>query len=180
MTRPRDPRAETWPPASYTLLAFVPFTTTWLCHSAHAETIPAGDAARTCLRINDNPIEGDWDERAKIRETWVAACRQAAAAEPANLRLKHVLARSLMATGRRDEAIILWRELAEHDDADATEAAELGEPGAVAALVDLKLSQNAQFRDKQGGCALAARAAKEGSKDGDAASARWRAECGAN
>jgi TPR repeat protein len=101
------------------LLACVLFTAIWLGHCAGAETIPPGDAARTCLRINDNPIEGDWDERAKIRETWVVACRQAAAAEPANLRLKHVLARSLMATGRRDEAIVLWRELAEHDDADA-------------------------------------------------------------
>jgi hypothetical protein len=59
---------------------------------------------------------------------------------------------------------------------DATEAAELGEPGAMAALINLKLSQNAQFRDKEGGCALIARAAK----DGDPASARWRAECGAN
>jgi hypothetical protein len=45
---------------------------------------------------------------------------------------------------------------------DATEAAELGEPGAVMALIDLKLSQNAQFRDKPGGCALAERAAKSG------------------
>ena len=45
---------------------------------------------------------------------------------------------------------------------DATEAAELGEPGAVIALIDLRLSQNAQFRDKPGGCALAERAAKSG------------------
>ena len=57
---------------------------------------------------------------------------------------------------------------------DATEAAGLGEPGAMAALIDLKLSQNRQFRDKEGGCALAVRTAQ----DGDAA--RWRAQCGAN
>ena len=56
-----------------------------LYQSAGAEEAPLGDAARTCLHINDNPIEGDWDEHVKIRETWVAACRQAAAAEPANL-----------------------------------------------------------------------------------------------
>ena len=42
----------------------------------------------------------------------------------------------------------------------ATEAAELGEPGALAALIALKLSQNAQFRDKPGGCALVERAAQ--------------------
>ena len=59
-----------------------------LYQSAGAEEAPLGDAARTCLHINDNPIEGDWDERVKIRETWVAACRQAAAAEPPTCR-KH-------------------------------------------------------------------------------------------
>jgi len=120
MTRPGDPSAAERPPAKHALLACVLLAAASLACSAGAgETPPTGEAARTCLRINDNPIEGDWDERARIRETWVAACRQAAAAEPANLRLKHVLARSLMATGRRDEAIVIWRELAEHDDADA-------------------------------------------------------------
>jgi hypothetical protein len=36
----------------------------------------------------------------------------------------------------------------------ATEAAELNEPDALAALVDLKLSSNLQFRDQEGACAL--------------------------
>lgn len=40
---------------------------------------------------------------------------------------------------------------------DAKEAAELGEPGAQAALVDLKLSSHVQFGDKAGGCELAAK-----------------------
>jgi hypothetical protein len=44
------------------------------------------------------------------------------------------------------------------------------------ALIDLKLSQNAQFRDKPGGCALAERAAESG----DEAAARRLSECGAN
>jgi len=40
-------------------------------------------------------------------------------------------------------------------DLDARlEAAELGEPGAMAALVALKLSQNAQFHDRPGACKL--------------------------
>jgi hypothetical protein len=42
---------------------------------------------------------------------------------------------------------------------DATEAAELGEPGALLALIDLKLSKSAQYADRPGGCALAERAA---------------------
>ncbi len=44
---------------------------------------------------------------------------------------------------------------------DATEAAELGEPGALLALIDLKLSKSAQFADRAGGCALAERAAAQ-------------------
>jgi TPR repeat protein len=44
---------------------------------------------------------------------------------------------------------------------DATEAAELGEPGALLALIDLKLSKSSQFADRAGGCALAERAASQ-------------------
>src|SRR5262249_2633475 len=36
----------------------------------------------------------------------------------------------------------------------AMEAAELGEPGAMTALIELKLSDNAQFRDHAGACKL--------------------------
>jgi TPR repeat protein len=43
----------------------------------------------------------------------------------------------------------------------ATEDAELGEPGAMDALIALKLSRHTQFADKAGGCALAARAGKK-------------------
>jgi TPR repeat protein len=45
---------------------------------------------------------------------------------------------------------------------DLTHAAELGEPGAMSALIALKLSANARFADKAGGCKLAERAAKDG------------------
>ena len=44
---------------------------------------------------------------------------------------------------------------------DATEAVELGEPGAAAALIDLKLSKNRQFHDEPGGCKLVMQFAKE-------------------
>lgn len=55
---------------------------------------------------------------------------------------------------------------------DATEAAELDEPGAITALINLKLSQSAQFADRTGGCALAARYAKDGNA---AAAERFKA-----
>ena len=53
------------------------------------------------------------------------------------------------------------------------EDAELGEPGAMDALIALKLSRNKQFADKTGGCALAERVAKTG----DAAAARHLETC---
>ncbi|MBR1146296.1 SEL1-like repeat protein [Bradyrhizobium sp. AUGA SZCCT0431] len=44
----------------------------------------------------------------------------------------------------------------------ATEAAELDEPGAMAALIDLKLSKNAQFQDRPGACKLIETAVSRG------------------
>jgi hypothetical protein len=45
---------------------------------------------------------------------------------------------------------------------DMLEAAGLNEPGAMATLIDLKLSHNSQFRDKPGGCTLVETAVKRG------------------
>lgn len=45
---------------------------------------------------------------------------------------------------------------------DAAQAAELDEPGAMAALIELKLSQNAQFQDRRGACKLAETAVGRG------------------
>ena len=45
---------------------------------------------------------------------------------------------------------------------DAVEAAELDEPGAMAALIGLKLSQNAQFQDRPGACKLIETAVSRG------------------
>lgn len=44
----------------------------------------------------------------------------------------------------------------------AMEAAELDEPGAMAALIELKLSDNAQFRDPAGACKLLETAVSRG------------------
>lgn len=84
----------------------------------------------------------------------------------ARLRLMKVLADNPELTITYPEGILY----------DATEAAELGEPGALTALIDLKLSKSTQFGDKPGGCALAVRAAK----DGDEVAAQRLRECGPN
>jgi TPR repeat protein len=57
---------------------------------------------------------------------------------------------------------------------DLTHAAGLGEPGAMSALIALKMSSNPRFADKAGGCKLAAQAAK----DGDDEARRLLASCG--
>jgi TPR repeat protein len=48
---------------------------------------------------------------------------------------------------------------------EAIQAAELGEPDALAALVGLKLSQNSQFRDVPGACKLKPMAVQRGDQD---------------
>jgi TPR repeat protein len=58
----------------------------------------------------------------------------------------------------------------------ATEAAELDEPGAMAALIDLKLSQNAQFQDRPGACKLIETAVSRG----DQTLTQRLADCRAN
>ncbi len=58
----------------------------------------------------------------------------------------------------------------------AAEAAELDEPGAMAALVALKLLDNAQFHDRPGACKLIETAAGRG----DQTMAQLLAECRAN
>jgi hypothetical protein len=55
----------------------------------------------------------------------------------------------------------------------ATEDAELGELGAMDALIALKLSRHMQFADYAGGCVLAERATKRGDVD----SARYLEKC---
>jgi TPR repeat protein len=58
----------------------------------------------------------------------------------------------------------------------ATEAAELDEPGAMKALIELKLSANAQFQDRPGACKLIETAVSRG----DQSMAQRLADCRAN
>jgi len=58
----------------------------------------------------------------------------------------------------------------------AVEAAELDEPGAMAALIELKLSANAQFQDRPGACKLIETAVSRG----DQSLVQRLADCRAN
>jgi TPR repeat protein len=59
---------------------------------------------------------------------------------------------------------------------DAVEAADLDEPGAMTALINLKLSQNTQFQDRPGACKLIKTAVSRG----DQSMAQRLADCRAN
>ena len=59
---------------------------------------------------------------------------------------------------------------------DAVQAAELDEPGALKALIELKLSANAQFQDRPGACKLIETAVSRG----DQTMAQHLADCRAN
>lgn len=85
---------------------------------------------------------------------------------PPRLQVVQLLAANPTVTIERPELVLYH----------AVEAADLGETGAVAALIDLKLSPHPQFRDLPGGCKLLAAAA---ASDPDLAK-RHSADCSAN
>lgn len=77
-------------------------------------------AAKECLRIYATPADQiAWDQHEQVYKHWVEVCRQALAGDPDNMNLKHILGRSLMATGQRSEAVKIWRELGAKNDAAA-------------------------------------------------------------
>ena len=85
-----------------------------------------------------------------------------------------------------DARLQVLRLLAEHPEVrvnypkrtlyDAVQAAELDEPGAMAALIALKLSANAQFQDRPGACKLIETAISRG----DQTMAQRLADCRVN
>lgn len=89
--------------------------------SLSAAQAPAQSAAaKECLRINAKPADQiPWDEHERVYKQWAEVCRQAGAEDGSNLQIKHILGRALMASGQREEAITIWRELAAQNDAGA-------------------------------------------------------------
>lgn len=125
-----------------------------------ASDVPGVLGARGQLYLDGKLVNRDLKEGARLLSIWARWDYDA------RLQLMRLLATNPELTITNPQAILY----------DATEAAELDEPGSEAALIELKLSQSKQFRDKLGGCALAERAAKRG----DEVAARHLRECGAN
>ena len=125
-----------------------------------ASDVPGVLGARGQLYLDGKLVNRDLKEGARLLSIWARWDYDA------RLQLMRLLATNPELTITNPQAILY----------DATEAAELDEPGSEAALIELKLSQSKQFSDKPGGCALAERAAKRG----DEAAAGHLRECGAN
>jgi TPR repeat protein len=111
-----------------------------------ASDVPAVMGARAQLLLDGKLVPRDLQQGVRFFSIWARWDYDA------RLQLMRLLAANPELTISYPQGILY----------DATEAVELDEPGAAAALIELKLSQSAQFRDKPGGCALAERAAKGG------------------
>jgi TPR repeat protein len=117
-----------------------------------AQDVPGVRGAHGLLLIDGKLVPQDLKKGTDLLRTW------ASWNQDARIRLMSVLAEN-------PELAVIYPEGMLYD---ATEAADLDEPGALDALIALKLSPNKQFADKPGGCALAKRAGRQ------------RSECGAN
>ena len=116
-----------------------------LLSNVRGSDAPGVKGAAGMLYIDGKLVPRDMKKGIDLFRTWAAwDC-------DARLQLMKLLIDNPELTVVRPESIVY----------DATESVEIGEPGAAAALIDLKLSKNQQFRDESGGCKLVMQFAKE-------------------
>ena len=60
-----------------------------------------------------------WDQHERVYKQWVEVCRQAMTTDGGDIRIKKAMARAFGATGRREEEIVLLREMAVQGDAES-------------------------------------------------------------
>lgn len=134
---------------------------------ALALTLPSDDtkgepAGVVCEKLATHPRDAtantagvDFDTLSRNAEAAVAACSEARAQNPEVVHYVALLARAMIAAGRRDEAIALYRE-----------AAERGDARAMVSLGLLMTTGQGVPTDLEGAAALYAKAADRGSADG--------------
>jgi tetratricopeptide (TPR) repeat protein len=77
-------------------------------------------AAKECLRVDAQPADTiPWDQHERVYQQWVEVCRQAMTTDGSDIRIKKATARAYGATGRREDEIVLLREMAAQGDADS-------------------------------------------------------------
>lgn len=128
-----------------------------LLSGGRASDVPGVRGALGLLYIEGKLVPRDLKKGVDLLRNWAVWDYDA------RLKLMKVLAANPELTIDRPDSVLY----------DLTEEAELGEPGALDTLIEIKLSQSVQFHDKPGGCALAARAAKAG----DTVAAQRLEEC---
>ncbi len=77
-------------------------------------------AAKECLRLNTQPADQiPWDQHERVYKQWAEVCGQAMKTDGGDIRIKKATARAYGATGRREEEIVLLREMAAQGDAES-------------------------------------------------------------
>jgi lipoprotein NlpI len=116
-----------------------------LLSNVRGSDAPGVKGAAGMLYIDGKLVPRDLKKGIDLLRTWAAWDYDA------RLQLMKLLADNPELTIDRPEHVVY----------DAMEAVELGEPGASAALINLKLSENKQLRDESGGCKLVMQFARE-------------------
>jgi TPR repeat protein len=111
----------------------------------NAQDVPGVRGARGLLLIEGKLVPQDLVTGVELLDGWGRWDQDA------RIQVMGILAENPELTVTRPEGMLY----------NATEAAELDEPGAIDALIALKLSASRQFADKAGGCALAAKTGRQ-------------------
>src|SRR5262245_61296013 len=77
-------------------------------------------AAKECLRLNAQPTDQiPWDQHERVYKQWANVCQQAMTTDGGDIRIKKATARAFGANGQREKEIVLLREMAAQNDAEA-------------------------------------------------------------
>jgi tetratricopeptide (TPR) repeat protein len=77
-------------------------------------------AAKECLRLEAQPADQvPWDQHERVYRQWAEVCQQAMTTDGGDIRIRRATARAFGASGQRDKEIVLLREMAAQNDAEA-------------------------------------------------------------
>jgi tetratricopeptide (TPR) repeat protein len=85
-----------------------------------AQPLAQGAAAKECLRLNAQPADQiPWDQHERVYKQWADVCQQAMTTDGGDFRIKKATARAFGASGQREKEIVLLREMAAQNYAEA-------------------------------------------------------------
>src|SRR5262245_23750990 len=85
-----------------------------------AQTPALGAAAKECLRLNAVPADQiPWDQHERVYNQWAGICEQALKTDGGDISVKTAAAHAYGATGQREKEVVLLREMAARNNAQA-------------------------------------------------------------